>query len=100
VIQMEAIAVGAPLVRLGPRYAPFLDPMGWMDYPIPPAASRQEIRRSVDQARALDEDTRRRLAAGIRDYFAPPDERELDVFFAPATPEQFQSTPTLETLDE
>jgi hypothetical protein len=89
VVAMEAIACGTPLVRVVPENTFFLDPMKWMDYPVPPARTPAELRGALRQALAMKPDDLAALAREVkRDYFEAVTAETMAVFDAGGRPAQ------------
>ena len=87
VVAMEAIACGTPLVRVVPENTFFLDPLKWMDYPVPPARTPAELRDALRQALAMKPDALATLAREVkRDYFEAVTEETMAVFDAGGLP--------------
>jgi hypothetical protein len=77
---LEAVACGAPVVRLAPSSWFFLDPLHWLDYPVPVATTAAEIRQAVSAAVRLSAADLAELADRLHAYFTPPTPENRQVF--------------------
>lgn len=81
VTQMEAVACGLPLVRVVPDNTFFLDPMKWMDYPLQPATTADQLRARLEEALLMTDGQLAQLAETVRkDYFEAVTEQTMSVF--------------------
>lgn len=81
VTQLEAIACGIPLVRIVPELRVFLDPVKWLNYPIGISKSIEQVKRNIDQALLLNDDTLSKLSEIVRfGYFSQSTDGLKEVF--------------------
>lgn len=81
---LEAVAFGAPVIRVIPDNNFLHDPFIWPDYPLIPVSTSSEILQqiqSIDKILENDKDTFRKIAREVlKAYFTKPSKDNLRVF--------------------
>lgn len=81
VSQLESLAAGVPLVRVVPAGELNADPMFWMDYPLTPASTGDELAQRLTQATSMTERDRRHFRHLAREcFFGAVDNKGFEVF--------------------
>lgn len=82
VTQLEAVACGIPLIRLVPDNTFHFDPMFWMDYPIKPSRTTQEIQKNLKIALNLKEEELLVFSNKVKyDYFNEVTDATISNFY-------------------